>query len=284
MARNKRKNKNAKIQGQYRKLKKQQELKVLEDKLQELKEEKRARQIRNLKNLGIRNLKFFGYACNFIMPYVVTAGIIIGAFKIFNGGLPFAKDDIIKYKMINLESDASENILVEEKYQENHWYSDAIPSSSLQIVYPWIESPGVGYTQVTRYYDVSTSTELINAIIEKNIEKINELLPKYDEEIKQTNEYKNTDEKPTIIANIHFLNKKDVLKYSESDLKNIIITSTEILLTFIIGSLVAYFRHFNIIISIKDTNQQYKIESTKTLNNEIIKTGALIRKLKKAVL
>jgi len=284
MARNKRKNKNAKIQGQYRKLKKQQELKVLEDKLQELKEEKRARQIRNLKNLGIRNLKFFGYACNFIMPYVVTAGITIGAFKIFNGGLPFAKDDIIKYKMINLESDASENILVEEKYQENHWYSDAIPSSSLQIVYPWIESPGVGYTQVTRYYDVSTSTELINAIIEKNIEKINELLPKYDEEIKQTNEYKNTDEKPTIIANIHFLNKKDVLKYSESDLKNIIITSTEILLTFIIGSLVAYFRHFNIIISIKDTNQQYKIESTKTLNNEIIKTGALIRKLKKAVL
>jgi hypothetical protein len=284
MARNKRKNKNAKIQGQYRKLKKQQELKVLEDKLQELKEEKRARQIRNLKNLGIRNLKFFGYACNFIMPYVVTAGITIGAFKIFNGGLPFAKDDIIKYKMINLESDASENILVEEKYQENHWYSDAIPSSSLQIVYPWIESPGVGYTQVTRYYDVSTSTELINAIIEKNIEKINELLPKYDEEIKQTNEYKNTDEKPTIIANIHFLNKKDVLKYSESDLKNIIITSTEILLTFIIGSIVAYFRHFNIIISIKDTNQQYKIESTKTLNNEIIKTGALIRKLKKAVL
>ena len=284
MARNKRKNKNAKIQGQYRKLKKQQELKVLEDKLQELKEEKRARQIRNLKNLGIRNLKFFGYACNFIMPYVVTAGITIGAFKIFNGGLPFAKDDIIKYKMINLESDASENILVEEKYQENHWYSDAIPSSSLQIVYPWIESSGGGYTQVTRYYDVSTSTELINAIIEKNIEKINELLPKYDEEIKQTNEYKNTDEKPTIIANIHFLNKKDVLKYSESDLKNIIITSTEILLTFIIGSLVAYFRHFNIIISIKDTNQQYKIESTKTLNNEIIKTGALIRKLKKAVL
>ena len=259
MARNKRKNKNAKIQGQYRKLKKQQELKVLEDKLQELKEEKRARQIRNLKNLGIRNLKFFGYACNFIMPYVVTAGITIGAFKIFNGGLPFAKDDIIKYKMINLESDASENILVEEKYQENHWYSDAIPLSSLQIVYPWIESPGVGYTQVTRYYDVSTSTELINAIIEKNIEKINELLPKYDEEIKQTNEYKNTDEKPTIIANIHFLNKKDVLKYSESDLKNIIITSTEILLTFIIGSIVAYFRHFNIIIYIKDTNKKYKI-------------------------
>lgn len=143
---------------------------------------------------------------------------------------------------------------------------------------------GGGYSQVIRYYNVSKSAELIEAVIENNIEKINELLTKYDEEIKHTNEFKNTDEKPIIIADIHFLNKEDILKYAESDLKNGIITIIETLLTLIISSLIAHFRDFSIIISIKEANIQYKIESLENLNDKIAEKEALIRNLKKAVL
>lgn len=278
----KRKNRKNKIRNEQRKLRRQEEILKLEAQLKELQEEKDRRRLNNLKNLGIRNLKIFVHCCNFLAPYVVTAGLAVGGFKLFDGGLPFHKDDVIKYNRIDLNKKSEERINYNEHYAERHWYDDVLPDSSLKIQFPYQEINGC-FTRVIRDYDVTATSELIAAVLDNDVNRIEELLPKYDEETETTSECHDVDDDSVIIAELHFIDKSQVLSYPESDLKNNIITATEALIVLIVGTLIAHFRKFKIIVSIKDTKELYQLESIVSIDKEINSTRDQIRILKKEV-
>lgn len=235
-------------------IKRLEELKAsLEKKLEEQKKEK-------FKQFNIRNLKIVGNTCNFLAPFVLSAGITVGVFRLFGGGLPFHTDDITKYKTYNLDFDTKGYVTMDDEYRTNRWFDDSLPSNSLVIYSPWEEQNGQ-YTRFKREYDIGTLTslDLYDAVLNGNYEYVEQNVTDYKEEI-QTSNHINEEEPNDYIfqASLHMLDKDDSLVYSETDLKNIIITIIEVILGVGVGSLIAYFRDFEYIWEMQHVNNDYQ--------------------------
>lgn len=202
----------------------------------------------------------FGHTSNFLAPFVLTAGITVGAFKLFGGGLPFYIDDITKYKIYNLEFDTEEHVTMYDEYITNRWFHNSIPSNSLVIYSPWKEQNGQ-YTRFKRVYNIGklTSFDLYDAVLNADYGYIEQNVKDYKEEIQTTN-YINEEEPNDYIfqASLHLLDKNDTLVYNESDLRNIIITIIEVVLGLSSGSLIAYFRNFKYLSKKESINDNYQ--------------------------
>ena len=98
-----RKTRKQKQQSEQRRIKERKsqikELQDLREKTIQLEKQIAEQRVENFKQLNIRNLKIFGNTCNFVAPFVITAGLTVGVFKMFGGGLPFHTDEITKYKL-----------------------------------------------------------------------------------------------------------------------------------------------------------------------------------------
>lgn len=282
-----RKTKKQKIQAEQRRAKDRKsqikELQELREKAIQLEKRISEQKIENFKQLNIRNLRVFGNTCNFIAPFVISAGLTVGAFRLFGGGLPFHSDEIVKYKAYNLDYKTNGYVTMDESYRTNRWFDDSLPSNELTIYTPW-EFKDNQYMRYKREYDISklNTLDLFDAVLEEDYAYITNNIKEYKEEIQVANSIEETEGQDYFFeASLHMLDKEDVLKYNETDLKNTIITIIELVLGLGIGGAIAYFRDFEYLWELKDANNDYhyRIKAIKPMQEELVATNEKILSL-----
>lgn len=226
-----------------------------------------------IKQFNIRNLKIFGITCNFVTPFLISTGVIVGTFKIFDGGLPFHVDEIKKYKTYSLDYQTSGYVTMDESYRKNRWFDNSLPSNELTIYTPW-EYKDNQYIRYKRDYNIDTinTLDLFDAVLKEDYTYIKEHMKDYKEEFQVANSIEETEGQAYFIdASLHMLDKDDTLKYSETDLKNIIITIIEVALGLGIGGIAAHSRKFRYVEKIQAANRsyRYKIEVVKSMKEEL---------------
>lgn len=259
------------------------ELQDLREKTIQLEKQIAEQRAENFKQLNIRNLKIFGNTCNFVAPFVITAGLTVGVFKMFGGGLPFHTDEITKYKLYDLDYQTNGYVTMDESYRTNGLLDDNLPSNELTIYTPW-KYENSQYTRYKREYDIDklNSLELFNAVLEDDYSYIEENLKDYKEEKQTVNSIDETEKMDYFFeASLHMLDKNDTLKYNETDLKNIVITIVELILGLGIGGTIAYFRDFEYLWELKRTNNDYnyRIKAIKPMQEELALTNEKILSL-----
>lgn len=281
-----RKTRKEKILAEERNKNRKSQIKELEElKLKALELESRIieQKKENFKQLNIRNLKIFANACNFAAPFVISAGITVGVFRLFGGGLPFHSDEITKYKAYNLDFQTDGYVTMDDEYRTNRWFDDSLPSNTLVVYTPWEEQDGK-YVRFKREYDIGklTTIDLYNAVLDEDYNYISENLKEYKEEKQVVNEIDQKDDNDYFFeASLHMLDKEDVLKYNETDLKNMVITIIELVLGLGIGGAIAYFRDFEFFYELRrvNNNYSYKISSIKPMKQELKDTNEKILSL-----
>ena len=157
-----RKTKKQKIQAEQRRAKDRKSqikgLQELREKAIQLEKRISEQKIENFKQLNIRNLRVFGNTCNFIAPFVISAGLTVGAFRLFGGGLPFHSDEIVKYKAYNLDYKTNGYVTMDESYRTNRWFDDSLPSNELTIYTH-------GNLKITNICDIKENMILENLIL-----------------------------------------------------------------------------------------------------------------------
>ena len=259
------------------------ELQELKEKAVLLEKKISEQKLENFKQLNIRNLRVFGNTCNFLAPFVISAGLTVGAFRLFGGGLPFHTDQTVKYKAYNLDYKTSGYVTMDESYRTNRWFDDSLPSNQLIIYTPW-EFKDNQYTRFKREYDIDeiTTLDLFDAVLEEDYAYITENIKEYKEEIQVANSIEETEGQDYFFeASLHMLDKEDVLRYDETDLKNTIITIIELVLGLGIGGAIAYFRDFEYLWELRDANSdyQYRIKAVKPMEEELKVTNEKILSL-----
>lgn len=282
-----RKTRKQKQQSEQRRIKERKsqikELQDLREKTIQLEKQIAEQRVENFKQLNIRNLKIFGNTCNFVAPFVITAGLTVGVFKMFGGGLPFHTDEITKYKLYDLDYQTNGYVTMDESYRTNGLLDDSLPSNELTIYTPW-KYENSQYTRYKREYDIDklNSLELFNAVLEDDYSYIEENLKDYKEEKQTVNSIDETEKMDYFFeASLHMLDKNDTLKYNETDLKNIVITIVELILGLGIGGTIAYFRDFEYLWELKRTNNDYnyRIKAIKPMQEELALTNEKILSL-----
>lgn len=261
------------------------ELEELRAKVIELESKIAKQKKENLKQFHIRNLKMFANACNFAAPFVISTGITIGVFRLFGGGLPFRSDEITKYKVYNLDFQTNGYITMNNEYRTNRWFDESLEANKLTVYSQWKEQNGQ-YIRYKREYNIEqlNTLDLCNAILDEDYNYLSENLKDYKEEMQIAKEINPEEQNKYFLeASLHMLDKNDVLKYNETDLKNIVITIIELVLGLGIGGAIAYFRDFEFLYEIQRTNNSYvfHISSIKPMKQELDETNAKILSLTK---
>ena len=135
-----------------------------------------------------------------------------------------------------------------------------------------------------REYDIDkiTTLDLFDAVLEEDYAYITENIKEYKEEIQVANSIEETEGQDYFFeASLHMLDKEDVLRYDETDLKNTIITIIELVLGLGIGGAIAYFRDFEYLWELRDANSdyQYRIKAVKPMEEELKATNEKILSL-----
>jgi len=251
---NKRKTRKKKINRKNRLAKEKVILEQLQKEALELKEMLIEQKKVKESEKNSRNIQIFCNTCNLLVPYILTAAITVGGFKLLGGGLPFIKDNNIKYKKYMLQYETNANVSMIESY-EPLWSSF---TDKLKIYYPWQKNDQGLYERKVRTFKVNAlSVEFLQAVLKEDINFINLNAKTYDEEI-QTSNSAIVDDTYHISAKLHYTSTSEVLTFKESDLKNMGITITELALILIIGAFCAFFREFNYFESIYDLMENYR--------------------------
>lgn len=282
-----RKTRKQKLQAEQRRTKDRktqlQELQELKEKAVQLEEKIAKQRSENFKKFNIRNLKIFGNTCNFLMPFLISAGLTVGVFKIFNGGFPFYIDKTVKYKTYSLDYQTNGYVTMDESYRTDRWFDESLPSNKLIIYTPW-ELKDNQYMRYKREYDVSklSTLDLFDAVLDEDYDYIKENIKDYNEEKQVVNSIEETEGQDYFFeASLHLLDKEDILKYNETDLKNTIITIVELVLGLGIGGTVAYFRDFEYLYELRCANNVYSrgIRAIKAMKKELTETNEKILSL-----
>ena len=252
----KRKTRKEKIKSQERLEFNRIEIKKLEEDLIIIEHKINDYENKKIKNACLKNLKIFGSVCNFMMPFVITSGITVSGVNYLGFGLPFIKDDIRKEKRYTLDYETNGNIESEEHYIFD---SPVLSDNELTIYSPWTLTEDNLYERTIKNFDVdydTSSVSLYNAILNEDIERIEEIYPNYTLETETTNQISSINDDYIIDAHLDFLDSKDILTYKENSSTNIFVTFLELLICLGIPSFISYHRSFSLVDSIKNINKK----------------------------
>lgn len=263
------------------------ELQMLKNAIIKLESDIKLQKKINFKQFNIRNLKVLANTGKFLTPFVISTGITVGVFCFFSGGLPFHLDEITTYKFYSMEMQQDGHLTMDNKYIQQRWFDDAFPSNSLVVYTPWKLMDGQ-YVRAKRDYDIDklATLDLYNAIANKNYDYISENLNNYKEERQVLNEIYLEEKNDYVFeASLYLIDKNDVLKYHETDFKNIIITIIELVLGLGIGSLVAFSKanKCNFLYRLEMANRNYKVNISllKSMQKELEDTKEKVLSLTK---
>ena len=252
----KRKTRKEKIKSQERLEFNRIEIKKLEEDLIIIEHKINDYENKKIKNACLKNLKIFGSVCNFMMPFVIISGITVSGVNYLGFGLPFIKDDIRKEKRYTLDYETNGNIESEEHYIFD---SPVLSDNELTIYSPWTLTEDNLYERTIKNFDVdydTSSVSLYNAILNEDIERIEEIYPNYTLETETTNQISSINDDYIIDAHLDFLDSKDILTYKENSSTNIFVTFLELLICLKIPSFISYHRSFSLVDSIKNINKK----------------------------
>lgn len=252
----KRKTRKEKIKSQERLEFNRIEIKKLEEDLIIIEHKINDYENKKIKNACLKNLKIFGSVCNFMMPFVIISGITVSGVNYLGFGLPFIKDDIRKEKRYTLDYETNGNIESEEHYIFD---SPVLSDNELTIYSPWTLTEDNLYERTIKNFDVdydTSSVSLYNAILNEDIERIEEIYPNYTLETETTNQISSINDDYIIDAHLDFLDSKDILTYKENSSTNIFVTFLELLICLGIPSFISYHRSFSLVDSIKNINKK----------------------------
>ena len=254
----KRKTRKEKIKSQERLEFNRIEIKKLEEDLIIIEHKINDYENKKIKNACLKNLKIFGSVCNFMMPFVIISGITVSGVNYLGFGLPFIKDDIRKEKRYTLDYETNGNIESEEHYIFD---SPVLSDNELTIYSPWTLTEDNLYERTIKNFDVdydTSSVSLYNAILNEDIERIEEIYPNYTLETETTNQISSINDDYIIDAYLDFLDSNDILTYKENSSANNFVTFFELLVCLGIPSFISYRRSFSLIDSIKNINKKYE--------------------------
>ena len=222
-----------------------------------------------LKELANCNLRYLKHTCNFLAPYIITAGISIGLIKSLGGGFPFYRDEIKKYKVYDLELETNGYVSMNTKYRTYNLFDVPLPDNKLIIYTPWQEEEGI-FTRIKKEFNLDyPSLTLFDAVLKEDYAYILANLQEYNEVTETTNELYFPEKNAYYLeASLHLLDIGDILSYSESDFENIFDTILILLSIFGIGSAIAYKRDFDYLAELTITHNKcqsalFKIDSDK---------------------
>lgn len=252
-----------KIMAQKRKIEREEKLRKIEyvkSEISDIETRIVAQKKKTIKQFHIRNLKIFAHTCNLVTPFVITAGITVGVFNFFSGGLPFHIDTITKEKEFHLDYKTDSYTEMSENYARHRWIDSSLPASSLVIYTPW-EKQGEEYIRFKRSYDVDDNLTgtLFNAVMDENYDYIAEILTEYEEETQTTNQINPEETNDYFFeASLHRMDSLDSLKYDETARKNMVITIVEIIITLGIGAVAVCIRDFKFGREVERENSKYQ--------------------------
>lgn len=183
----------------------------------------------NLQIRTIRNLKISLRAMQLVAPYVLTAGLIAGGFKLL-GSCPFYRD--IQQQNLNImkEFDSLGNIRYEEQYNEFSGDSDM-----LYFYGKWEKSNDGFYTRTVEKYKLKGLTEEeIRGLFEKEKMTLQDILGAPFSSIQESNNNvseENIEKENYFQAIIYHEDKEDYIFVRESSSDNILITILYICVT-----------------------------------------------------
>lgn len=187
----------------------------------------------------IKNLRLMKKKCEFVAPYILSTGIIIGAFKVLGHGFPFIIDENKKHKLYTLETTQNGNVMITEEYAKYGLF-DNLPNSKIIIYTPW-EQEGEKYIRTKKQYviDELTSVEIYYAVLNKDYEYITNNLKDYKEEKQIVTDIYHVEPNDYIIdSKLYVTDNNDTQIQYESNIHNIMITISEIALsTFVVYSI-----------------------------------------------
>lgn len=242
------------------------------------------------KHCRIKRLKLSKDILNFTLPFVICTGISIGTTSLLGFGLPYKEDNIYKYKRYDLSYCTDEEIELEGTYERRTILDDELPSSKLSIYYPWEEDNGI-YTRSKRVYDLDRDNlkDLQEAILNNDIDLINEYKESYKEEKQTCNKklYNDEDNKIYIDCELHYLDKSDTIQVKESFYRNFLVTLISLLTGIGLGFVVAYNRKFSLLRSLKDESRYHSLDiencrvNIRIINNNLNDINTKIEELNK---
>ena len=265
------------------------ELRELQDKAFQLEKELELRKSERIKELNIRNLKIFMNTCNFLAPFVLTAGLTVGGIKLFGLGLPIHTDKIINYKVYSLEYQTGGIVSMDEEYKTNRWFDDELPANKLTIYTPW-ELEDNRYFRYKLNYTLGKleNLDLFNALLTEDYfyikSNIGDNIKYGSQERQETENVQDVENSEYYFkANLTVLDEEDTLVYDETNLKNILVSISELLITGGIGVFCTRFRKFKYTDEIRKINNGYKekINDIQVLEHELESTNKKILALQR---
>lgn len=259
----------------------EKELKKLRQEALELEYNIKYQKKANIKNFHIKNLKIFGSVCNFVAPFAYVSILTVGTVCLCKGGLPIVIDDITKCKRYSLVYQTDELVDIKEQYETNYFSNNL--SNELKIYSPWKKTDDDNYSRVIQTYELEELSDdsLYNAVLQQDISYIEENFTDFKEETEITNMKQEISNQYIIEANLNFFDTSDTLIMEESDLKNMLVSFGELVFSLGLGALFAALRKFKLKSSITLIKKEYKIISTKPLEDDLQKTQDKILALTK---
>lgn len=243
------------------------------EEIKNLKQEIKDKKISNLKTSGIRNFKMTAKALEIIGPYVLTAGIVAGAFTL-GKATPFYRDNIEAHSVTLTEYDEVGNSKTSQRYESNRDISKTKDKSNEIVCYSkWYQNSNGSYSRDKEIY--SFDNEAINDILElfgKNEQEIRQVLDekcsfimKREETSKELKE-EELKKDFTFTAKVCIEDKNDFIVREEEVGTNVASTIIYFLITLSIESGVFYLKYglegesFYDVVCVK--NQYKKIDLT----------------------
>lgn len=177
----------------------------------------------NLKIEAIKNLKITLRFIQRIAPYIITASLTAGGFKLLGGGLPFYRDNFRNYLRTMTEVDNLGNVRYEQQYND---FETA--DNTLYYCSKWHDNEDGFYSRNIEMYKIKELTEedLINILTKENLELSDILGEPISKKIETKNNIleEELEEKDYLQAVIYSKSDNDYIVCKETIKDNILMT------------------------------------------------------------